>query len=129
MPASLPHVGDDTHAPKSTELKGLPVKRVSRMASDESWTPPVLRCGVYTSTQRVSTTPSRRGHWRPGRPSWEYQLTNGKGRIRRSFPTLTVALSRQDQICSVRDSLTLLRYRLWAVTGSAEDALRRLMPP
>ena len=30
---------------------------------------------------------------------------------------------------SVRDSLTLLRYRLWAVTGSAEDALRRLMPP
>ena len=41
---------------------------------------------VYTSTQRVSTTPSRRAHWSPGRPSWEYQLTNGKGRIRRSLP-------------------------------------------
>ncbi len=78
----------------------------------------LLRCCDVgeTSTQRVSTTPSRRGHWRPGRPSWEYQLTSGKGRIRRSFLTLTVALSRQDQISSVRDSLTLLR---WAVTGSA----------
>ena len=61
----------------------------------------LLRCcdvGVhlYPESQHYAESARSLEAWRP---SWEYQLTNGKGRIRRSFPTLTVALSRQDQNC------------------------------
>ena len=88
----------------------------------------MLRCwGVHLHLESQNYAESARS--REARETVVGVSTNQwQGRIRRSFPTLTAALSRQDQI-SMSDSLTLLRYRLWAVMGSAEDAQRRLMPP